>query len=161
MVTSKNADWVLLSYRIPRDPSTPRIAVWRKLRSLGVAQIGDGLVALPLTDRNAEQLEWVAVSVKEADGDAVVWNASPTASLDDKVLRSQLSTERDDEYQTLLDEVRAAAVFDGRTIQRWRRTWRNIRKRDYFDAPLGEKARVAINEVVGDRESLTNGGTTK
>ena len=24
-------EWVLLSYRIPREPSTPRITVWRKL----------------------------------------------------------------------------------------------------------------------------------
>ncbi len=40
-------EWVLLSYRLPREPSTPRIAVWRKLKRLGVAQISDGLVALP------------------------------------------------------------------------------------------------------------------
>ena len=33
--------WVLLSYRVPREPSTPRIAVWRRLRQLGVAQLGD------------------------------------------------------------------------------------------------------------------------
>ena len=38
--------WVLLSYRMPREPSTPRIAVWRRLRQLGAAQLGDGLVAL-------------------------------------------------------------------------------------------------------------------
>ena len=41
--------WVLLCYRLPREPSTPRIAVWRKLKRLGVAQLGDGLVALPST----------------------------------------------------------------------------------------------------------------
>jgi hypothetical protein len=27
--------WVLLSYRLPREPSTPRIGVWRKLERLG------------------------------------------------------------------------------------------------------------------------------
>ena len=36
--------WVLLSYRIPREPSQPQIAVWRKLERLGVARLGDGLV---------------------------------------------------------------------------------------------------------------------
>src|SRR5258708_1839751 len=29
--------WVFLAYRLPREPSTPRIAVWRKLRRLGIA----------------------------------------------------------------------------------------------------------------------------
>jgi hypothetical protein len=28
--------WVLLSYRVPREPSTPRIAVWQTLKRLGV-----------------------------------------------------------------------------------------------------------------------------
>ncbi|MEV4644831.1 hypothetical protein [Saccharopolyspora sp. NPDC049357] len=37
-------EWVLLSYRMPREPSTPRIAVWRKLKRLGVAQLADGVV---------------------------------------------------------------------------------------------------------------------
>ena len=40
-------DWVLLAYRMPREPSTPRIAVWRKLRKLGAVQLVDGFVALP------------------------------------------------------------------------------------------------------------------
>src|SRR5215210_1117522 len=59
--------WVLLSYRIPREPSTPRIAVWRRLKRLGVAQIGDGLVALPADARTQEQLEWLAEEIAEAN----------------------------------------------------------------------------------------------
>jgi hypothetical protein len=31
--------WILISYRIPREPSTKRIAVWRRLRRLGALQI--------------------------------------------------------------------------------------------------------------------------
>ena len=72
MVSDQTREWVLLSYRIPREPSTPRIAVWRKLNDLGVAQIGDGLVALPALERTIEHLEWVAVRVTEAAGEATV-----------------------------------------------------------------------------------------
>jgi hypothetical protein len=35
---------VLLSYRMPREPSTPRIAVWRKLKRMGIAQLPAALV---------------------------------------------------------------------------------------------------------------------
>ena len=42
----------MLTYRLPRDPSTPRGVVWRKLRRLGVAQLADGLVALPADARD-------------------------------------------------------------------------------------------------------------
>ena len=58
--------WVLLAYRLPREPSTPRIALWRKLRRLGVVQLLDGLVALPLDSRNREQLEWLADEVADS-----------------------------------------------------------------------------------------------
>ncbi len=68
-------EWVLLTYRLPREPSTLRSAVWRKLRKLGVAQIGDGLVGLPTGPRSREQLEWVAEEVTDAGGAAGMWLA--------------------------------------------------------------------------------------
>ena len=66
---------MLLAYRLPREPSSPRIAVWRKLKRLGVGQVLDGLVALPLDSRNREQLEWLAEEIVEAGGEATIWLA--------------------------------------------------------------------------------------
>ena len=62
-----------MAYRLPREPSTPRIALWRKLRRLGVVQLVDGLVALPADARTKEQLEWLAEEVLDAGGEATVW----------------------------------------------------------------------------------------
>jgi len=73
-------EWVLLSYRIPREPSTPRIAVWRKLKRLGVAQIGDGLAALPADARTLEQFEWLAEEIDEAGGSSTLWRAELTSN---------------------------------------------------------------------------------
>ena len=50
-------EWVLLFYRLPREPSTPRIALWRSLRGLGVVQLADGVVTLPADGRTTEALE--------------------------------------------------------------------------------------------------------
>src|SRR5207244_9544861 len=67
-VSSRRTSWVLLAYRLPRDPSTPRRALRRKLRRLGAVQVLDGLAALPLDARNREQLEWLAAAVVESGG---------------------------------------------------------------------------------------------
>ena len=60
----------MLTYRLPREPSAPRTTLWRKLRRLGVAQLSDGLVALPADARTREQLEWIADDVVAAGGTA-------------------------------------------------------------------------------------------
>ena len=64
---------MLLSYRLRREPSSPRIALWRELKRLGADQVLDGLVVLPLDSRNREQLEWLADEVEQAGGDAMIW----------------------------------------------------------------------------------------
>jgi hypothetical protein len=89
---------VLLSYRIPREPSTPRIAVWRQLRRLGALQIGDGVAALPLDKRTREHMEWLAAEIEEAGGEAVVWLAEPSTRAERRLLERRHS-ERQDEVR--------------------------------------------------------------
>jgi hypothetical protein len=78
--------WVLLSFRLPREPSTPRIAVWRQLKRLGAVPIGDGVSALPLDDRSREQFDWLANEIEDAGGEAVVWLAEPSTKAEQRLL---------------------------------------------------------------------------
>lgn len=155
MVTQLSQDWVLLSYRIPREPSTPRIAIWRKLKDLGVAQVGDGLVALPHDARTKEHMEWVAAKVIEADGEAIVWVATPAGRRTSKQLASDMRAARDQEYRALLSEIEAEESAGMRSVRRWRRELRRIDKRDYFRAPSRTEVRLAIEAHAGaDSEVL-------
>lgn len=143
--------WVLLSHRLPREPSTPRIAVWRKLRRLGVAQLSDGLVALPLSAKNREQLEWIADEVIENGGSATIWLARPASSLDEEAIARALSDAVGMEYAALLEEARRALASDvrtrRRTVARLRREMRRIGQRDHFSPPEGEAAREAVEAL--------------
>ena len=137
----------MLSYRVPREPSTPRIAVWRKLKELGVGQIGDGLVALPDDARTREHLEWIAADVVRAGGEAAVWVARTSRSTSEQIA-TQMRAARNDEYQTLIDDAaKSSASTDARTLQRLRRTLRKIERRDYFRAPRRDRARLAIDAL--------------
>src|SRR5436190_5135847 len=91
-------EWVLLSYRIPREPSTPRIAVWRALKRLGVAQLGDGLIALPADARTREHLEWVAEQITDAGGTSGVWLARPASQRQERELAAAMAGARAAEY---------------------------------------------------------------
>ena len=153
MVTQTEESWVLLSYRIPREPSTPRIAVWRKLKELGVAQIGDGLVGLPFDSRTKEHLELLAAKVIEADGEAIVWSATPGGHRDHARLKRELTEARTAEYLALLRDIETTAI-DARSIASWRRRWRKIDRRDYFHAPKRDEARLAISDKARELESV-------
>lgn len=142
-------EWVLLSYRVPRNPSTPRIAIWRRLKDLGIAQVGDGLVALPNRPALKEHLEWTAAKVLEANGEAIVWVATPAARRDGVSLTEQLRQARIAEYDALLKEVASSpTVVDHRTIARWRREWRRIDRRDYFPSAQRDATKLAIDATV-------------
>lgn len=143
-------EWVLLTYQLPREPSTPRIALWRRLKRLGVAQLGDGLVALPADARTREQLEWLAEEVLEAGGEAAVWLARPTSAAQERELVAGMAAARAAEYVALVDAATAqetSAPDLGRAVERLRRQWREISRRDYFPPPQRDAAGAALQAL--------------
>jgi hypothetical protein len=140
--------WVLLSYRVPREPSTPRIAIWRTLRRLGVARLNDGLVALPAHARTREQLEWLAEEVVQAGGDATIWIAQAGSITDERALIAQMRAAVAEEYRRLVAAAADGATGgDRRGLGRLRRDLRAIGRRDYFAAPERERAAAAIDAL--------------
>jgi Protein ChrB, N-terminal len=142
------AHWVLLAYRLPREPSTPRIAVWRKLRRLGAAQLLDGLVALPLDSRNREQFEWLAGEIVESGGEATLWVGELTSRAQERQLATRMAAAIASEYAALIAEAERvrgqAAGPRRRSLGRLRRELHRIRARDYFPPPEREQAQQAI-----------------
>jgi ChrB-like protein len=142
-------DWVLLAYRMPREPSSPRITVWRRLRKLGAVQIVDGLVALPADARTKEQLEWVADQAVEAGGEATVWLARLASAKQERELAARMAAEVTEAYQAVIDEVlelrREPTAVQQRTLARLRRELRRIGQRDYFPPARRDEAAAAVD----------------
>jgi hypothetical protein len=148
---SRLGEWVLLVYRLPREPSTPRSAVWRRLRRLGVAQLGDGLVALPSDARTREQLDWVAAEVQEAGGTAVLWIACPSSRAEERQVMQAMRQARAEEYVNLRTEALASqsapAAERRRALKRLRRQLREVRRRDFFPPPERDLAAAAVAQL--------------
>src|SRR5262245_9223465 len=94
---------------MPREPSSPRIAVWRRLKALGVVSIGDGVVGLPADARTREQLGWFADRVVEANGEATLWIARATSARQERELAGRMSDAVAAAYESVLFEADEAA----------------------------------------------------
>lgn len=153
-------EWVLLIYRLPREPSTPRIALWRKLRRLGALQIADGVVALPADARTTEAFEWLAEDVTEAGGDATLWRGAPMSVDQERSLAAQMAGAVAREYAALSTAAEAARGEEPaarrRSLLRLRRELRRIAQRDFFPPSERDRARAAVDALAAAVEEMVS-----
>jgi uncharacterized protein YdbL (DUF1318 family) len=161
--TRDPGEWVLLSYRMPREPSTPRIALWRKLKRLGVAQLSDGLVALPADARTREQLEWIADEAIEAGGTASIWLARPATHAQERELATAMAAARAAEYQAVIDQATQAAgtASAASVVRRLRAELRRIDRRDFFPPLERDRAHAAVRALAEEPGDTSRGAAPK
>jgi hypothetical protein len=87
--------WLLFLYKVPHEPSSRRVYVWRKLKRLGAVLLHDAVWVLPMTSCGLEQLQKLSAEIVQLGGDASVWEA-----------RLALSKQDEDQLQVLLAEVK-------------------------------------------------------
>lgn len=153
MVThaGKQREWAFLLHRLPREPSAPRIALWRTLRRLGAHLLADGLVALPASDRTVEHLEWLAAGIEEQGGSASVWLAQPSSGLVGDRLVEEATASIESEYRAVMRDADHAATMGAtqrrRALRRLRDELRRIGSRDYHGAPSAADARRRVDQL--------------
>jgi hypothetical protein len=155
----RSGSWVLLAYRLPREPSNPRVGVWRKLERLGVARLGDGLVALPADARTREQIDWLAEEILEAGGVATVWLATPGSATQERTIAETMHAARAEEYRRVTEQAREVAgggtAERARALRRLRGELRRIARRDFFPPAERDAARAAVDALAADAATET------
>ena len=144
--------WVLLVYKLPREPSRHRVAVWRKLKDLGALYLQDGVAALPEDAVTREQLEWLQLRVREAGGEATLWEARPGTMAEEDALVETFRASREEAYRAIVAEaerVRRKAELGGsptlsEQLAKLEREFRAERRRDYFRSPLRSEAAATL-----------------
>src|SRR5260221_13360947 len=146
MTTQAHA-WLLLVYKVPPEPTARRVYVWRKLTRLGAILLHDAVWVLPPTPYTREQLQWLSAEITEMTGEALLWEAQ-LLSNQQETLMQQFIVQVDTGYR----EILAALEKSETDLAALSRQYQQIKAIDYFESPLGQRARKDLMAATGATE---------
>ena len=134
------ASWLLLSYKVPRDPTSARVYVWRKLRRLGALPVQDAVWTLPASPVTREQFEWLASEIHELGGEASAWECRALLDGQEDALIEQFREAVEEQYRKILSDLKRKDA----DIAGLARQYRQVLARDYFKSELEGRVRTAL-----------------
>ena len=145
MEQPQGTSWVLLVYRIPREPTSSRALIWRKLKRLGALLLHDAVWVLPATPWTREQFQWLAVEIGELEGEAYLWESRLLLNGQEDALVRQFQARVDAAYQEILDGLEQ----DDADLVALSRKYQQVRAQDYFHSEVGLQVRERLMSARG------------
>ena len=165
--------WRLLVYRLPTNPSSARVGVWRDLRRLGALPLQQSCVVVPDVPEVVERLEEIAGRISSLGGTPYQFRLADLPRTQAADLRRAWSDLRAHEYAEIEEECRSKFIRevefelfrDNLTaseaeeleadLDKIRSWFGRVRARDWFDAPNRAKVEAAIAECATRLEDFT------
>ena len=144
---------LLLLVGVPPRPSSLRVRVWRRLRSLGAVPLKRSAYLLPDTAERYEDFQWLAQEIERDGGEATLIRVQQIENVTPAEVLRLFHDARDQDYQHLaaryrkvlqeLDRAKSEAAR-GRLrdqVARLAKDHQRARDIDFFDAPGGAEVR--------------------
>ena len=152
---------LLLLVGVPPHPSSLRVRVWRRLRSLGAVALKRSAYLLPDTPERYEDFQWLAQEVQREGGEATLIRVQEIENVSLDEVRRMFHEPREQDYRRLAVRYRKAlqgldrksAAKNARLqeeLARLARDHQRIRDVDFFDAPGGAEVR-RLEEAIAMR----------
>ena len=152
-------EWVAFSYSLPtKGGSSPRVAVWRRLRRLGAITIAGSVQVLPDREECLEAFQWLAQEIRTSNGEAMIMRVTQIEGLTDQQVIAMFHSARVEDYhhiethagdltKSLADgkKIDIAQVRD--TLNRLRRQYADILRIDYFECPEGKRVASLLDSI--------------
>ena len=161
------AGWLLLTYKVPAEPSKVRVSVWRRIRGLGAVYLQNSICVLPASPDHQRQLRMVQNEIESAGGEAVLFESLTLDARQEERVVAYFKHDREQDYEEFLEkcddyrrevekEVKAqhytfAELKENDEDLKKLRNWlERIKALDFYGAP----ARSAADERLAQCEAL-------
>src|SRR5262247_873856 len=96
-----NDPMLLLLVGVPPTPSSLRVRVWRRLRSMGAVPLKRSAYLLPDTPERYEDFQWLAQEIQREGGEATLIRVKQIENLGADDVRRVFHEPRDQDYRRL------------------------------------------------------------
>jgi len=151
---------LLLLVGVPPTPSSLRVRVWRRLRSLGAVPLKRSAYLLPDTPDRYEDFQWLAQEVQREGGDATLVRVQQIENMSEADVLRLFHEPRDQDYRQLaaryrkvlqsLDKKKSVSGRVQEDLARLAKDHQRIRDIDYLGAPGGAEVR-RLEEAIAMR----------
>lgn len=152
---SDQQKWIMMTYKPPKArTSAAKVALWRKLKKLGVYQVQDAVCILPASEKNSENLQWISEEVNESGGEASVWSIASLSPEKEKKLRIFFLDQVNVKYQKLM-----TVILEITTELELRAQWNvfnRIKTQDYLKSPLAVEVKAAFETRMHEINKMEN-----
>lgn len=140
--------WLLLTYKIPPDPSAKRVYIWRKLKRIGAILHQETCWVLPSNPRTHEQLQWLAAEIIEMGGEATLWETGIILGTSDETLIQKFVGQVDQPYLEIIDKLKQ----EEHDLESLSRLYQQVLTKDHFNSETGQRVRNALLAARGAQE---------
>lgn len=96
--------WLLLTYKIPPEPASKRVALWRRLKGMGAVYLQNGVCLLPKTDDHTRRLKMLENDISEAKGESVILETVALDKAQESKVIARFKVDRDEAYEEFIDK---------------------------------------------------------
>ncbi len=144
--------WLLLVYRVPTEPASKRVTIWRDLKRLGSLYLQQCVCILPDQPKLRAKVEHIVEKIEAMDGEHTLFEIPRLGERDEERIIQSFRALRNNEYQEIVEECETKFVKEvefehfrqnysfeeaeeiGQDLEKIRRWFDRIVARDWFGA---------------------------
>ena len=156
--------WLVLVYRVPSEPASKRVAIWRDLKRLGALYLQQCVCLVPRTEELTAAVDRVHGKIVDDGGEALCMEIPQLRPADETKIIDAFRALRDKEYDELIEECETKFVKEieferfrhnytfeeaeeiEQDLEKIRRWCLRIVERDWFAAPRRSAAEAWIDK---------------
>ncbi len=163
--------WLLLVYRVPTEPASRRIGVWRDLKRMGAFYLQQCVCVVPNRADLTDELDRIVAKIPALEGEYTLFDVPRLRAGDEEKIVAAFRGLRNKEYAEIVEECETKFVKEiefehfrqnytfeeaeeiGQDLEKIRRWFARVVERDWFAAD----GRGAVETWIEKCEELLNG----